>query len=109
MYMKKFTVKDFITYNNPCFSCSNKVSIKIGVVGTASHNDIIYLSPTVSVESTNIVLKITYTSSLKLKIFNKSNKAQTTSVQDLTKYLQEHGLFLRNYMSYFRSSTWIIQ
>lgn len=102
--MRKFTIKDFITYNNPCFSCGNKISIRFGSANTISQNETVFLTPIVNIESVNITLKITYASSLKLKIFSKSNKIQTTSPEDLTKYLREHNLFVRSYCDRCHSS-----
>lgn len=95
--MKKFTIKDFITYNNPCFSCNNKISIKIGSADSISQSDTVFLTPIINVDSTDINLKITYANVLKLKISHKTNKIQTTRLMSLTKYLKEHKLFLRSY------------
>jgi hypothetical protein len=95
--MKKFTVKDFITYNGPCFSCGSRVNVKIGVikVDVADFN-IALLNPVITTNSIDIDLKINYNSSLKLSIFSKTNKFSTSSMKGLTEYLNGHKLFLRS-------------
>lgn len=95
--MKKFTVKDFITYNGPCFSCQSKITFEIGVFNTKSKQvPAVYLTPTITNESIDIDLKINYRDSLSLRVFTKTNKFTTSSVKSLNKYLDEHGLFLRS-------------
>lgn len=94
---KKFTVKDFITYNGPCFSCNSKISFQIGVFKTKEKQiPAVYLTPTVTNEIIDIDLKTNYRDSLNLKIFTKTNKFTTSSIKSLIKYLDEHGLFLRS-------------
>lgn len=101
--MKKFTVKDFIHYNAPCFSCGSKIKISvistrlnetIGVDGSASPTQ---LRPTISTENLEVDLKITYDQILKLFINLTTNKFITTNFKGLTKYLDEHKLYLRSY------------
>src|SRR5271167_3698355 len=110
--MRKFTVKDFIGYNNPCFSCDNQINFKIGFldldVESSSKTSysiphagpyipscpISYLRPTVTPQFTEIDLMITYSDALKLYIFHKTNKILTSSQRGLTKYLESHKLFL---------------
>jgi hypothetical protein len=96
--MKKFTVKDFITYNGPCFSCQSKIIFQIGVFNTKARQSAtsVFLNPVVTNEFVNIDLKINYRDSLSLKVFTKTNKFTTSSMKALTKYLDEHGLFLRS-------------
>jgi len=104
--MKKFTVRDFIAYNNPCFSCGNAINFTIGSVevdpkmaaaGIAYDTGVAYLNPVVKQDHTEIELLITYTDSIKLFIFHKTNKIKTNNLQGLTKYLDGHKLFLRSY------------
>lgn len=94
--MKKFTVKDFIAYNNPCFSCGNPINFRIGFLDLETKSDVSYLRPVVSANSTDIDLIIKYSTqeALKLSIFHKTNKILTNSIQGLTKYLSSHKLFL---------------
>jgi hypothetical protein len=92
--MKKFTVKDFIDYNGPCFSCGNPINFKVGFLDLETKADASYLRPTVTANYTEIDLRITYENSLKLYIFHKTNKILTNSNQALTKYLSSRKLFL---------------
>jgi hypothetical protein len=94
--MKKFTVADFIAYNNPCFSCDNQINFKIGFLDLESRADVSYLRPTVGPNYTEIDLHITYSDSLKLYIFHKTNKILATSQPALAKYLGGHKLFLHS-------------
>lgn len=96
--MKTFTVKDFITYNGPCFSCGSKISFTIGV-SFINQQPSAYLPPIVNNDFIDIDLKISYRNELKLKIYPKTNKFTTSSMKGLTKYLKEHNLFLRSYCS----------
>lgn len=93
--MKKFTVKDFLAYNNPCFGCGNQINFRIGFRDLENKLDIGYLRPTVTPEYTAIDLSITYTDALKLYIFHKTNKITTNNPKALTKYLNSHKLFLQ--------------
>lgn len=95
--MKRFTVKDFIAYNNPCFSCSNPINFRIGFLDTDNPQAVVsYLRPTVTGLYTEIELKIKYAhaEALKLLVFHKTNKILTNSNQGLTEYLSSHKLFL---------------
>lgn len=92
--MKKFTVKDFIDYNGPCFSCGNPINFRIGFLDLETKADMSYLRPVVAANYTEIDLRITYENSLKLYIFHKTNKILTNSNQGLTKYLSSRKLFL---------------
>lgn len=94
--MKKFTVKDFITYNNPCFSCGNKISFRIGSKVTDGIADIIYLRPNVTLDRTEVDLKISYTQTLQLWTFHKSNKILSSDIEGLTNYLTDHKLVLNS-------------
>lgn len=92
--MKKFTVKDFIAYNNPCFSCNSKINFDIGFLNLENQTQISSLRPTVLPNYTEVDLIITYYDSLKLFIFHKTNKILTTNALGLTKYLSGRKLFL---------------
>ena len=92
--MDKFTLKDFIKHNAPCFSCGKSVNFKIGFFDTTSNDDMGYLRPTVTQEHTEVNLKITYSDAVKLYIFHKDNKILTNNMDGLTKYLEIHKLFL---------------
>jgi len=94
--MRKFTVKDFIAYNNPCFSCGNQINFKIGFVDLETKADTSYLRPVVTPIRTEIDLIIKYSNTEVLKLFidHKTNKILTNSNQGLTNYLSSRKLFL---------------
>ena len=94
--MKRFTVKDFIAYNKPCFSCENQINFRIGFLNLETQADASYLRPTVNKDYTRIDLQITYSDSLKLYIFHRTNKIMTNNHPALVKYLARHKLFLRS-------------
>lgn len=93
--MRKFTIKDFIAYNNPCFSCNSPINFRLysQVIesGTSGH-----LNPTVMPNYTEIDLSIKYSNmeALKLFIMHKTNKILCSNNQGLTKYLSERKLTL---------------
>lgn len=93
--MKKFTVKDFIAYNNPCFSCGERISFKIGIIENTV-DGMAHLRPTVAPEHTVVDLKITYNSSLQLWIFHKSNKIISSNNKELTTFLSKNNIFLHS-------------
>ena len=74
--MKKFTVKDFIAYNNPCFSCGSPINFRVGFLDLETKADVSYLRPVVTPNHTEIDLIIKYSTNeaLKLCIFHKTNK-----------------------------------
>lgn len=99
MNNKKFTVRDFIAYNNPCFGCGNAINFTIGSVAcdySTTGNGLVFLRPTVKQGYTEVDLKLTYFDAVKLIIFHKTNKIETNNVEGLTKYLSNHTLFLRS-------------
>lgn len=103
--MKKFTVKDFITYNNPCFSCDNKINFYIGTEklpdpgedpSSVVYSQPSYHRPIVSTEYTELNISISYSNSLKLKIFHKTNKIDSNNLNELIKYLHSHRILLQS-------------
>jgi hypothetical protein len=96
--MKSFTVKDFITYNSPCFICESKINFTIGVLFNKKHQPTLYLTPFVTNDFIEVNLKFKYSDNgLKLKIFPKTNRFEISSMKNFMKYLEEHKLFLRSY------------
>lgn len=93
--MRQFTVKDFITYSGPCFSCQSKISFKIGS-SSSTQPIAAYLVPVVTNDFIDVDLKINYNNGLSLRIFTKTNKFTASSIKGLTKYLEKHKLFLRS-------------
>ena len=94
--MKLLTVKDFIAYNNPCFSCGDNIHfIIVSVKSKTSWDQPVELRPTVGHEFIHFDLKTTYKKVLRVFIGNKTNSFQSTDNEDLKKYMNEHKLFLR--------------
>lgn len=102
--MRTFTVKDFINYNAPCFSCNRKVSIKIGCHSLIVNEPAIYLNTTVTATQTEIILQITYSKILNLIINHKTNKFTTSDPDALTEYLKIHKLFLSSFCNHCYTS-----
>jgi len=92
--MKKFTVKDFIFYNSPCFSCGSRTHFDIGYYNSDTDDASILLRPLINSNYTEVDISITYTNALKLYIFHSNNKILTNNSQALIKYLSNHKLFL---------------
>ena len=101
--MEKFTINDFISYNSPCFSCDNKISLKMGILGVRAESNskyslpALYIRPVFNSDNIDIDLKITYRNVLKLRIFAKDNKFETSNIGDLTDYLSGNNLFFESY------------
>lgn len=92
--MKKFTVKDFIFYNSPCFSCGSKTRFDIGCLNSETSITSILTRPVINANYTEVDISITYTDALKLYIFHSNNKILTNNSQALIKYLSTHRLYL---------------
>lgn len=92
--MKRFSVKDFIVYNNPCFCCGERITIKMGTAPHGKEQDAIFLSTLTTPEFIKVDLTITYTSSLSLQICPKTNKFETNNFNRLKKYLDDNNIFL---------------
>lgn len=97
--MKRFTVKDFIKYNGPCFSCDNGVSFRIGAQDNrpSALTDIETIRPSFKPDHFSIDLQIQYSRSLQLWIFFKTNKIVASDLGELKKYLIDHNLYLKTY------------
>jgi len=92
--MKQFTVKDFITYNNPCFSCGEKIAFNVVSVPMQGPNNIVHLQTTVTTDFVSIDLKITYNQTLTIKIINKTNAVLYDDNKAVADYIYSHKLFL---------------
>lgn len=91
--MKQFTVKDFIAYNNPCFSCGDNIHINI-VSCDDSAVQPSSLRPTVRPKYTTVNLHVTYQQTLQLQIIHDSNKFGSSNPEALKEYLKTHKLYL---------------
>lgn len=94
MLIKSFTVKDFITYNNPCFSCGGKINLRIAVHDIGHGEVPSYPTAIITPESSKLELVITYNNTLTLNIEHKSNKIGSNNPEWLVSYLKNKKLFL---------------
>lgn len=86
---KLFTVKDFIIYNNPCFSCGDQIIFKFE---TSFKNNSTSINPIVTNTHIEVALKNNYSKFINLQIDNKTNTFQVTNIEEFKKYDKE--LFL---------------
>jgi len=91
--MKTFTFKDFLLTNTPCFACGKEINISFW---SLKEGDLYAteIKPKILSNCFHLPMSITYHSTLILNIFFKDNKIETSNMSALTKYLQEHKLFL---------------
>jgi hypothetical protein len=101
--MRQFTFKDFILYNSPCFSCGNKVNFQLIASRTSGSEDSHSLRARINGEVTELDLAITYNSTLKLGVFNKSNRIICTTPVDLKRYLIDYNLMMELNCSHCRT------
>ncbi len=100
--MRKFTVKDFITYNNPCFSCNNKINFYVGVRKIGEIGYSIAPSATTSLravitkELTELDLRTNYANQLSLQIYHKSNKIKTNNLETFKDFISNYEMFLQS-------------
>lgn len=104
--MEKFTLKDFIGYNNPCFNCNHKIGLTV-VTNTITDHRVASsapLRPLIAVDGTLIDLEITYSKTLQLFIEHKSNKIVTTDAAKLAQYLKTHKLYFSSFCDNCRTT-----
>jgi hypothetical protein len=100
--MKLLTLKDFITYNNPCFSCQENTFFRVitrKLDDPMAEHPItkagkgIILHPVVTPQMVDMDLKVNYSDgTLNLRILHKSNKI-ISDINALTDYLSEHIMY----------------
>ena len=93
--MEKYTLKDFIKYSSPCFSCSSKILIQINVYDSINKESFI-LKPIFYKDFLQIDLKLTYDETLYIKFYYKNNYFITNNLRALTEYLQQFTLYMRS-------------
>ena len=85
--MKKFTVKDFITHNAPCFGCGKPVILQMQMLRDEPWEQDATINCKAGKNFLTINLSITYYDALNLTIDYKTNKFATNNFDNLTKYL----------------------
>jgi hypothetical protein len=78
--MDKYTLKDFIKYCSPCFSCSNKICIRVSVYDSILNENFI-LKPTFEKDYMHLDLKFTYYENLYIRIYYKNNNFITNNLK----------------------------
>jgi hypothetical protein len=106
--MKKLTITDFIKYNDPCFICGNKTMIY--VYNDYPPNNVLIRKtdfrqplqwrtlPEITPYYIKICLKQCYDdkNTIMFSISHKTHEIKTNNLKDLTKYLEEHKLYLES-------------
>lgn len=87
--MRLFTVKDFIAYNNPCFSCGEKIIFTF-IVEKNKFN------PVIDGKVCSIQLITSYSSSLSLNVDLKTNKFSCSDDKIARKYFSKNRVFLHS-------------
>ena len=98
---KSFTIKDFVSYNNPCFNCQRSVSIDLNYRNSFSipvHSR----SGTSTPNEISFELKMSYTEFIYLEVNYLTQKFHTNKADFLKNYLTntEKSLSLRSYCHY---------
>lgn len=88
------TVKDFIVYNNPCFFCQKPIELLIRSTSVSNSRSVRIKNPNLDANTLDIDLKITYISSLNLKINHTHNRFISNDSRALTEYLREYKISL---------------
>jgi hypothetical protein len=91
--MKSFTVKDFIAYNNPCFSCGEHINIRFRTVSKISYVAGL-IKPLIKIDSTTVDLVTKYRNILQLQINNKTNKILSNDIRSLKEFLFDNNIQL---------------
>ena len=92
--MKLFTVKDFISDNNPCFGCGDNIYFYIQ--SYPKTEEPVMIRPTVRPDYTSVDLKVTYAKTLQLWIFHQTNKIIASDNDALVEYLDNHDLKMKS-------------
>jgi len=87
--MKRFTVKDFMLYNGPCFSCGEKTTAKICCL---ENNEIRNIQQVINHGVLDATLKITYSFTLALRIYIETNKFIVSDQKKFSTYLETKNL-----------------
>src|ERR1700686_1982992 len=102
--MKHFTLKDFIAYNSPCFSCGELMSFQIMICPKEVLMGLpIYLKASVNKDYTTINLHIGWDRTLRLTIDHKTNKFFTNNTTGLKRYLRDNWLSFSCYCNVCQS------
>lgn len=94
--MKEFTFKDFIAYNNPCFSCGDKINFNIVSVPNSGPG-LVQLRPLVQPDNVSVDLTITYDNKLQLQVQMPSNQFLISDRKSFADYIFSNKLYLNSH------------
>lgn len=90
--MKRYTIKDFLKLNSPCYGCGKPINVFVGVHAEGLSQ--VNLKLVVDKAGYSVRLSKTYHDSLTLLIEPRTNRFSTNDGDKLVKYLKCHSLFL---------------
>lgn len=107
--MKRFTLKDFILYNGPCFSCGNKVNINVlQAARNEEKSKYIKIKSNLEGNVLSFNLKCKYSFSVMIKIDVTTNKYELHWLkwdkEDAKTYKDVFDEYIRHYDVYIESS-----
>jgi hypothetical protein len=102
--MKKFSLKDFIACNSPCFACGELINFRLIAHDFINYSREIVFKPTVTKDFTVIDLHVGWKDSLRLSIEHKTNKFATNDLSALKKYSKDRKLLLKCECNHCNSS-----
>lgn len=91
--MKLFTLKDFILYNTPCFSCGSKISVHLDVLNNKT-GIFSQIKPIVDGKFITFKLIIGYSNNLYIILDTVSNTFGSNNFKHLSSYLQDKSLWI---------------
>lgn len=92
--MKKFTVKDFLKLNSPCYGCGKDINVRVGIDIKNSHAPPVFLAMSVASAKYSVPLVITYHDSLKLSIEPRTNKFIVSNAEKFASFIKGRNIFL---------------
>lgn len=95
--MKKYTVKDFLKLNSPCYGCGKKINLRMGSDVGDLMGGTVYLKMSVTPAYYSIPLSATYNDNLKLLIEPRTNKFTVSNGERFVSYIKKHNLFVMVY------------
>lgn len=107
MSIKQFTVKDFLTYTNPCFICGNKINFLFFRQNiNKKESTMMSITPEVYIDHITLPLSITYKRSVILTIDNKTNSIYWEG--SFEEFCSKYTLSLYSYCPNKECNAWIM-
>jgi len=91
----KLTLKDFILYNSPCFSCGNNTQLEFFLIDRGGPTPLnVALKTNILGSHIEVIVKVTYKSSLSITIDPKHNSWVSNNATMLHQLLSQYGLYV---------------